>query len=860
MLIESINRFKTNLRRYSFIWISILVGAIFIYPPFFDNFNLAGWVNSMTLLTNNFPAYHNTSFPGGPFFLSIFVPVGYFYIFTGYSLYHTAILLKVILLMFTTLTGYLTYKIVERIDPKYSKFSFLFVMINPATIYVNYIWTQLDILPIFFTLLSFYAVYYTDYEERTFLTQLLLLTPLFIAIFTYYYPLLLIPSFIIYSKTIRTSITKLSCFVLLGAVFLAIDIFQFGAFSLSTVSSLAPTVSTKYFQGLQSVIIIPEPLYILILVMISIFVPIITKKTKMSIYVSGYIIILSLLYISTKAITDNFLWILPFSILVIMELKTLRRKKGFVLLSNIFLFTGILFINFYVGTGTQAGIFYFGYELFHYNYLFIRSLSAFDLYVQIYFIFLTFSFIISIFIIVLFNLKPFKLSENEIKKENLPRFIISKKRIKINRVFKFKFYRKFLRLSKTLIALCLVIVLVYGGFQFNSTAFSNIEYNGSGSPPIYYFAPSYGSGNFAMPINNLTYVLEGSSIDFSNKSPSICLSRNVQKEFINLSMNERINTNSIQNIPLIRTNLFSVNLLSSLEINNSKGASIKTLDPVNLSSKSVSINNLTNSIDVYNVSLNNSFKYRFNNLSEQRSLFYKVNSIIPPYSSFNQTVLFYLSLGSFTFHLVIYNKTGLLVFHDEPKQCSVIPFSYQPFDRGWDLLTFSIVNESFKFAFNNFSYMVKIPTNNMNNDEFVCIGTSSGLGATHSFTGEVSKMYNSSHFSYYKHFKILVKSKGTKSAFNASTSNISIDVRDDNIKTELKVNNNTIAFDSLMSQISFGKLANYTYKIDIEVNEIKITNHEVQSYYFIPVYVAFLLPYLITFLSLIYLRRQNIGK
>ena len=130
MHIESINRFKTNLRIYSFIWISILVSAIFICLPFFDNNNLAAWVNALTTLTNSSPALQNSSWPGGPFFLSIFVPLGYFYILTGYSLYHTAILLKIILFVFTILTGYLSYKIAERINPKYSKFTFLFIMTN----------------------------------------------------------------------------------------------------------------------------------------------------------------------------------------------------------------------------------------------------------------------------------------------------------------------------------------------------------------------------------------------------------------------------------------------------------------------------------------------------------------------------------------------------------------------------------------------------------------------------------------------------------------------------------------------------------------------------------------------------------
>ncbi len=856
MLTEAINRIRSNIRRYTFIWISILVSAVFVYLPFFDTNNLAAWVNTMSTLTNSSPAFHYSSWPGGPFFLSIFLPIGYFYILTGYSLYHTAILLKIILFAFTFVTGYLSYRIVEKTNPKYSRFTFLFIMINPATIYVNYIWTQLDIIPISFTLLSFYAIYFSNFEEKKFMIQLLFLIPLFIAIFTYYYPALLIPSFIIYTKGWKTSFRRFVSFAILGVIFILTDLFLFGAFTLSTVNSLAPSAATKYFQGLQSVVILPEQIFILIILFISITVPLVTKKLRISVYVPIFIILLSLLYVSNISIPDNFLWILPFSILAILSLDELKMKRTFAVLSNIFLFTGILFINFYIGTGTQAGIFYFGYRVFHYNYLFIRSLSAFHLYVEIYFIFLTFSFIFSIFIVLFFNLRYAKVNEDEVKTQIKSKNSIYKER----KIAKGSFHAmKNIRsayLKRIVLVFIFVLILIAGSFVFNSTAFSEIDYNGSNTVPIYYFAPSYNNGIFAMPINNVTYKVDGSSVVFYNQSSSICLSRNIQNELIDLSMKEQISGNCIENVSLVKSSLFNVNLYRSLEINNSFESGIMPVNTINVSSKNISINNVTNPIEVYNVSRGNLFTYKITNTTVQRSVFYDIPSPLSPSSTFNQTVPFGLKLGNFTFNVVLYKNTGLLVFHNNTQSCFVKPFSYYPISNNWNLLSYSIVRGNFNIEFDSYNYSFSLPANNNNTLEYVYIGSQPGLGKTHSFEGEVSIMYNSTKFQFDRNLEILVKGDGIEKAFNTPAPSVNISVCDNMYQTKIQVNNNSLDFNQRLTYLMFGKLDNYDYGLIISINNLIFKNMESDSYYMIPVYFAFLIPYLSTFYEIIYIKKR----
>lgn len=856
MHIESINRFKTNLRIYSFIWISILVSAIFICLPFFDNNNLAAWVNALTTLTNSSPALQNSSWPGGPFFLSIFVPLGYFYILTGYSLYHTAILLKIILFVFTILTGYLSYKIAERINPKYSKFTFLFIMTNPATIYVNYIWAQLDIIPIFFTLLSFYALYFTDFDQKRFMIQLLLLVPLFIAIFTYYYPVILIPSFVIYSKNKNTSIRRFLSFAILGVIFILTDFFLFGAFILSTVTSLAPTARTKYFQGLQSVVIIPEPVFILVLLLISIIVPLVTKKLRLSVYVPIYIILLSLMYVSNVSLPDNFLWILPFSILVILCLDGFNRKKTLVALSNIFLFTGILFINFYIGTGTQAGIFYYGYRIFHYNFLFIRNLGAFHLYVQVYFIFLTFSFVFSVLVILFINMRYNKGEAENAKDNIIPLNSIGDDNKYIKRTHRVLKSNRVYYLRGAVVILILFLILVAGSFEFNSNAFSKIDYKGSNTVPIYYFAPSYKDGIFAMPINNITYQLDGQSINFSSHSPYVSLSRVLHNEFINLSMNERIRGNCVENISLVQSSLFSVNLYRSLLINNSVGSGIQPVNTINASSRNITIENVTSPVEVYNMSLGNLFIYKFKNIEEQRTIFYNISNILSPSSTFNQTVPFGLRIGNFTFNMVLYKNSGLLVFHNNTNSCFVAPFTYHTITSNWNLFTYMVDNGSLDIKFDSFNYRFRLPVINDTNNEFVYVGAQPGFGKTHSFMGEVSIMYNSSKFRCYRDLKILVKDNEFEKTFNASGNSVNIGICDNKYNTKLLVNNNSMNFNKTLSYLTFGKLDSYNYGLIITVNTLLLNNIESGSYYMIPVYFAFLIPYIATFFMTIYIKKR----
>ena len=856
MILDISYKIRSNFLKYSFLWFSILVSFIFIYLPFFDNNNLSAWVNLPSTLTNTLPAFSSSPWPGGPFFLSIFVPMGYFYIFTGYSLYRTAILLKLILFTFTFLSGYISYKIVEKINPKYSRFVFLFLVLNPATIFVDYVWAQLDIIPVFLTLLSFYALYYTNIDEKKFTTQIVLMIPIFFAIFIYYYPIILLPSFIIYTKNIKISFLRLINFIILGASFFSIDIFLFGGFKFSTLNSLEPSVSSKYFQGLQSMVILSEPTFILILILTSILVPIISRKLGFSVFMPVYIALLTLLYISNSALPDNFLWILPFSILLILDLEKLKLKKSLILCSNIFLFTGILFINFYIGTGTQAGIFYFGYRVFHINYLFITSLSDFHFYVLIYFIFLTFSFIFSLFLAVFLSWRNRKaMRKNNIVIKN-QEYFPAQKFGNVDEAGVTTMGKTHFRLKRIVIILFVLLILVAGSLIFNSTAFREIDYNDSQTVPIYYFAPSYSNGIFAMPINNLTYQLENHSIYFFKDASSVYLSRDLTRESINLSMNERFTGNCIENVSLMKTNLFNINIYKSLEINNSNQAGIYPLNELNITSNNVFINNLTSSIQVYNVSLENLFTYKFSNITEQRSIFYNIPNTVPPSATFNQTVPFGLKLGNFTFNIVLYKNSGLLVFHNNSKSCFVKPFVYHPISNNWNIFSYNVSKRKFNLMFDEFNYSFPMLANNNFSYEKVYIGEQPGLGETHSFAGKVSIMYNSSGFKYIKGFKILIASSNFRKTLNASEHGIHINVNDNLIKTTLKVNNNTVNFNKTLTYLLFGKLDNYRFGLNINILQLNIQNIGSNSYYLVPVYFAFILPYLIPFCVVIYLRKH----
>ena len=105
----------------------------------------------------------------------------------------------------------------------------------------------------------------------------------------------------------------------------------------------------------------------------------------------------------------------------------------------------------------------------------------------------------------------------------------------------------------------------------------------------------------------------------------------------------------------------------------------------------------------------------------------------------------------------------------------------------------------------------------------------------------------------------MIDSSHFRKTLNSSEHDILINLNDNLIKTSLKVNNSTINFSKTLTNLTFGKLDSYRFGLDISIIQLNIQKIESNSYYLVPVYFAFLLPYLIPFSIFIYVRRRFPG-
>ena len=212
---------------------------------------------------------------------------------TNPSLYWYLILLKVPILIFDFLIGFLLYKLMG----KKALFLWLF---NPLTIVLLYIFSNVDIFPLFFVLLS--CLFYK--KDKNLLSAI----ALGVGAGFKMYPLLLLPFFLISQKDWRRMIIYLAG--ALGTFFLILMPFM-GPAMLQ--SSLVSGLSTRIFQG-QMPLGFGESLYPAVIGLVVIYLLAYLKK---DIPMENWIVILLLTLFSFIHFHIQWLmWGAPFVLMV----------------------------------------------------------------------------------------------------------------------------------------------------------------------------------------------------------------------------------------------------------------------------------------------------------------------------------------------------------------------------------------------------------------------------------------------------------------------------------------------------------------------------------------------------------------
>ena len=571
--------------------ISLAVLALITILPFYDQSNLITvlWISSHFLNTRI--PFNDVGWPGGPFFAMVWIPAYLSWLVSGLNLFYAYIVWKTILLVLIIGTSFLLSIFFQE---KVNKNVLIFSLLNPALIYITLIWIQFNIIPVFFLTFSLYLLYFKEIRNSFFRTALSVV-PMLIAIFTTYYPLIFIPTILLFIDNRKERLNLFSSLALLGIIFLVLDILFFRGFSFSYLNNLngGGLPSTSY-EGLQYFHTLNLQSYIILLGFLMIIVPLILYKANIRIYGTLYIILILFLYTSGSAGFDVYLWLFPLSVLAVLELKKDKGIFYMITVLNIPIFLQAIYSNFLMGTGFQQGIFYFGYSVFHINYLFVQNTYQFNFVVKLFNFLIIICNFIPIFTILYWNKKVSIRQEAVQKSHNA-----------------FLFNERFSILSKNLkskkiasIVLVLIIVSVPASIVFNEE-YSNSNFTALNFAPVGLFYPTFNQslGNFAMSVNKVTYEVQKNTVTIFPDSPSVGFYRGLTRNYLILSLNVSPEAVQYGDYKIINTSIFSLsfdyysvlnisktryllvgkqgNLLASEPVQNFNPVSISIWDSIN---------------------------------------------------------------------------------------------------------------------------------------------------------------------------------------------------------------------------------------------------------------------------------------
>lgn len=811
--------------------------------PFYDQDNLITLLDITNHLYSSGPVFLNAGWPGGPFFMIAWVPSYLAFTYSGFNLGVAYIILKLILLTLSVGTALILSKFFNS-EHKFG--IFIFLILNPALIYITLIWVQFDIIPIFFSTLSLYFLR----EERirnSFHSTNVALVPMFIAVFTTYYPLIFIPTIILYSHGKREKIYILFGSIIVGSLFLATDILFFRGFGFSYLVNLNGNgLSSSFYQGLQYFISIPFLYYIPFLSVIVVLVPILLFKKGYGLYTTLYVLLLLFLYTSASAGFDVYLWLIPFTILAVQEQRNKKIRFSYILILNIPIFIEAIFSNFIMGTGIQQGIFYFGYEVFHLNYLFVKTANEFQYFVTVFNSILMTS-IVGV-IIVLLSIISKKEEADFVSHESTESAYIKKKKNWNPRSVPFK--------NKWFIIIVLFLLISAPvSIIFNNT-YENISIHNLRNTPIGIFYPSYSPGgkNFAMSVAGLTYVDQSNSIEIFPQSPELYFSRDLSNEHIEMNFTLNITDALSGSYTLINSSIFSISY-SSVRMVAIKNYSISP--------------NVTEASFKYNYKYINAFGTNLATVYLNGSSFmtYDLNS---SFSDDYHLIAFQdKSSGDSVRYLWfapnhnITKAASLLALKNElilsyGNQSLSMP--YQNLSSGWNYVLFKTTESGLLININGVENKVVSQFFNQNdifkNNSYFTIGYPSKSSI--SFMGNVSPIYSSlnSDIVLQNYYKIIGNSSSQKIYTSKVDSPAQISILDANNRTNITLNGNELNYQSTLRNLTFGKLSSGYWGLNITLYSLSIMQLSQNNYYLVPVFYFTFLPYVLVPIIYLYFERK----
>lgn len=533
--------------------LGIAVNIFFCLLPVYDTVNIFTALNLGALSFHNaYPVFMKTTNPSG-FFISMYlVPVGIVYTFTQ-SVYLSAMIAKLLLLLFFLMFAIILLRLFDfyEINSNQRKLIELLIFLNPSIILINFIWAELVIIPAFFVTFSYYVLRAKPLN-KDYLNMSIAILSLWIAILFFLYPLVLIPTYLIYTKHRRNKLILLLYIFIIGTVFIFLQIIVFNGHLFNYVLSLTGNSSTLSVTSLRSGLfyylgiggtarIVVE---ITLVITISIVVPLLMKFKKYDEKRTLFIVMIFFLYVSTQVDMDNFLFLLPFIFLALIGNNGKLISVRSLILVNFVLLVPVFFAPIYYYHNLVYALFYWTYPLTHLLGPTVPWLSENEVVLPLY----NFVFSISVFIssLLILGKRDPNHEKRRVKSSSLSLQPIEKKTLK-------------------LIAIVVVLILVPVPFAMSYNNYNNnININNPSTFPLLYFYPEYSPhSSIAVSIGqpNYSYSTHGSTLIIPSSTPNLLLKKNLSSTELNLTALINVGNPTRDNLTLAWSNNWELRVL-----------------------------------------------------------------------------------------------------------------------------------------------------------------------------------------------------------------------------------------------------------------------------------------------------------
>lgn len=822
-------------RKLILLYVAIAVNLALAMLPTYDAVNIRAWIALGSSITSAAPVMANNVWPGGFFSFMAFTPMYLSYVQSGFNVYLSVVTLKLILFTFTILTALLLYRITQKVKPEYAYTVLLFTLLNPAILYVNYFWAQIDILPVFFFTLGFALLRFVDFGQNNYKRYLVGFLPIIISAFIYRYALVLLPAMVFFdSGTVKQRFSALFIAGAEVAVFFGIEYLLFRGGLYNYVGALSGSViNMSGVQGFQYWLNIPLIPYVAFLCVLGFAVPLLLKQLK---YVESavlFLILLLFIYTSAVPLADYFLWLYPIGVFLALESASKLSFNKRLILTGLPIYVALFFISLLIGNGVQTGPFYFAYPLL---YLDVPLLAASS---EMYY---TGVFVFNLFLIAtVVVLSLFCLSRANRVQTGFS--IPSRKLMHCKQGLSKK-------TTGALTILSIIIVLI--GLGFNAWYSQPVKASNENVFPLYLFPAN--SIYDSMPIGQTYYLSWNGLVVYNNGSAPISFNHALNLQNVNFTADFNLTADYYGNYDLLRADNYIMGIDMQPKVATFNLSAVEPTDYSGSKPQTTNTSIFDNQTQIYTFNPYSSVSYRLNQSQTgdyYTAAFKFTNSSLP------QSLLFHFSNSKFIFDYMVSNSMQWVFYYDLEAHNSTAyasGYAVAPSD-GWNLVVFKNNGTHFNAWVNNNSFSVKGDFLSENTDLLV---TSYIQGKASLQTGgAISQLYSCpsqpvTDTSYLFYLNI-DEQRRVEEPIRSSTIKLALQTSPE--ESSITLDNHQWVIDQVDS-LYFGKLTGGAYGLSVALNHLELSQRS-YGYYLVPVYFAVVVPFAVALLSLLLLFRRR---